>query len=1566
MTPEVKAAIGRLRAIRLDGKEGVGSAFVVGKRHLLTAFHVVGDRAASAAKGSLALYRDLWFEPMGLESERVSVKIVEDASDAVADWALLEATRDFSGIRPLPLGEIAESEIEGQLGKLLFETWGFPTLARLTGSGVAISGRVQDRDARYQDAWTYQLFSENAAAALGDPLNGLSGAPCLVDGAVVGIIRSNLIAQARTGAVEVPHIAGGILYACPLATTSLQERCASYGLALDPIRGLPGLPRQKLPVEPFRYLHWYGTEHAEVFFGRNRKVRSLYFQVTDENTPAVTLFYGASGIGKSSLLEAGLLPRLSLYHEVGVSRREASRRLIDIFSDTLDVARTASQETGRPAVIVLDQIEEVFADPKVDGNAELVSLAQRIKGELAQRNDHLLKIILSFRSEWLANVRTRLTDEGLAVGEFYLERLARDEIEEIVRGISSTERLRKFYQFAVDKDLPRRVADDLLEDPSSPVSPVLSIILTRMWNEARNGRPDEWRLSVQTYEERMRSRLDLNRFLAEQLDAVAQTHPEDIASGLVTDVLYRHTTGYGTATELSGSEIEKLYGKSVSGGQADHVLDVMRSLGTNSLLYSIEHNTTVSPGEQGGITRLAHDTLAPLVRANYDTSVKPGQRAERILQSRVQDWDPAHPESGLIDPVDLAVVEHGKSGMRAWTEREASLIAASAASRDQSARRDKVAKAFAVLAVLLIAAVTGVAATFYFKGNHWLDLYKTATARFYLAESLGSLQPDPKFNNPAAALALAYAAQSIKPNPRASEIIAKALQSVPYWRKLDLGGSPVLFEEDDEGDQTVVTPDIRRVVVRSDTNRLKIWDVDNDRIIDQVDLMPDERVNIAARHRGAVLVIKRPDGNGQGLSSFRLFDLTAERPLEALTTIVQGARDVTCAENASRCFFLFPDGKIELFDNVKGIRKAAASNLSYGAAHKLVTDAGGDALVIAGPERSYILRSDPNGNLVQVFEESGESSQLNWLWFSDRRKLMVIHTSTADLFDLEQSTRGSVDLFAKSDDRNYWAPRTICVSDDGEKILVADGSRAGTVEQLTIEWKAAPFVTARTTLLSADKQSTQSGSCVVSPNGKYAAVIKSVGGGESTLASWIEWLPLKEGATETSFRSEWELSTQGSALSHVAYSLDSSRILAWRQGVGMFVFRVRSTDLPPLAQLPFIQMSPALPDPIYRRFSPKTISATRQNSVLIAYSDNDVRHYDFAAGAEKIVPIRDIGAILDGDVLDDGTITVCGAGGIYRLASDGKAASVESPGPVHQCYVSDNVAVLQLTNSALVYDATLLTQIGKIALPSKLQWFGTKITSEAINVYATEDGNRFLRWTTRRSSPEAFGSSKSIQLNLIKTDGRVRRRSDLRWRFDEIFLLTIQFIEQFKSVLKVYDIETGAETSRLGAPNGGWPEWIEDISYVQRTPQGDLAMVLQIGCRGRGIGSCVGVGVWPAAGGPPRYWVEVNGVEGNVVAGRPVAGDPVGQIVLQDFKKLTWLRIADGSIIGSLTLMDIGSSQPPIPWPSLDATGRWQLPSEAGYRAVIDAMRLGGLHDASSLTSATIGAAEETMPEELK
>ena len=44
-----------------------------------------------------------------------------------------------------------------------------------------------------------QLFTKEAAAGRGDPLNGLSGAPCIVGSYVVGVVRAHPVKEELIG-----------------------------------------------------------------------------------------------------------------------------------------------------------------------------------------------------------------------------------------------------------------------------------------------------------------------------------------------------------------------------------------------------------------------------------------------------------------------------------------------------------------------------------------------------------------------------------------------------------------------------------------------------------------------------------------------------------------------------------------------------------------------------------------------------------------------------------------------------------------------------------------------------------------------------------------------------------------------------------------------------------------------------------------------------------------------------------------------------------------------------------------------------------------------------------------------------------------------------------------------------------------------------------------------------------------------------------------------------------------------------------------------------------------------
>jgi WD40 repeat protein len=481
--------------------------------------------------------------------------------------------------------------------------------------------------------------------------------------------------------------------------------------ANNPLFGLPPLPPRDLPECPFRHLSWFDQDQAELFFGRGRQIRELYQQLVTPQTAPIILFYGQSGVGKSSLLAAGLLPRLQGQYEVRYVRRDRDRGLwgslhVALSGSALTALEPPEQwsnlesDLAKPVIVILDQVEEVFTRPTASQNDEFEQFLTTLE-VIFIRPGHRPqgKLILSFRKEWLAEIERQLSQRKLPRTRLFLERLDRSGIVEVVEGVTRSERLRLYYGLTLTPGLAEIIADDLLEDQGSAIAPTLQILLTRLWERAlarTEGRPH---FDLALYQTLKKVGILLKDFLEQQLAQLRQWQPEVIETGLALDVLAFHTTPLGTAEQRSETELRQAY---------SHQEELLwRLVQQCKDLYLLAEPAQGQP-ENRLVSRLAHDTLAPLIRLYFDESGRPGQLARRILENRVGAWPDGQMGTPLDEP-DLRVVEQGQAGMRAWSEAERQLVAASQAARSRRERERKNRRRLEIAAVLLILVVAGLA-----------------------------------------------------------------------------------------------------------------------------------------------------------------------------------------------------------------------------------------------------------------------------------------------------------------------------------------------------------------------------------------------------------------------------------------------------------------------------------------------------------------------------------------------------------------------------------------------------------------------------------------------------------------------------------------------------------------------------------------------------------------------------------------------------------------------------------------------------------------------------------------
>ena len=148
----------------------------------------------------------------------------------------------------------------------------------------------------------------------------------------------------------------------------------------DPLFGLPDLPADiGWPVEPYRNLEYFQRDHARIFFGRGRAIRELYDLLTLPAGSAesrLIFYYGQTGVGKTSVLAAGLLPRVETLFATRYCRRSAQDGLLGTLraelapgAEPFDLGTAwleIEDKAKRPLLIVLDQAEEVFTRPRAD------------------------------------------------------------------------------------------------------------------------------------------------------------------------------------------------------------------------------------------------------------------------------------------------------------------------------------------------------------------------------------------------------------------------------------------------------------------------------------------------------------------------------------------------------------------------------------------------------------------------------------------------------------------------------------------------------------------------------------------------------------------------------------------------------------------------------------------------------------------------------------------------------------------------------------------------------------------------------------------------------------------------------------------------------------------------------------------------------------------------------------------------------------------------------------------------------------------------------------------------
>jgi tetratricopeptide (TPR) repeat protein len=350
---------------------------------------------------------------------------------------------------------------------------------------------------------------------------------------------------------------------------------------------------------PYKGLQPYTEADRKYFFGRTRDEGII---ISNLYAASVTVFYGASGVGKSSVLLAGAVPRLK--HEprdavvvvfngwqgdefLGALKNEVARQAslsapVETALPLDEFLAETQRALGLPLFLIFDQFEEYFLYHPPSPSAEVFesSFARAVN-----RRDVQVNFFLSLREDGLSKLdRLKGRVPSLLNNMLRLRHLDRDAAKEaITKPLDEYNRQLPNGQGAVtiEPELVESVLDDLrsvkvisaqagrgtVQDSSSAPAaeietPLLQMVLTRLWDEEHAAGSSVLRL--QTFEKLgratniARTHLDvmMSRLTAVELDAAAA-----VLRYLVTPTgskIAQEPAALASWSELSEAEVETI------------------------------------------------------------------------------------------------------------------------------------------------------------------------------------------------------------------------------------------------------------------------------------------------------------------------------------------------------------------------------------------------------------------------------------------------------------------------------------------------------------------------------------------------------------------------------------------------------------------------------------------------------------------------------------------------------------------------------------------------------------------------------------------------------------------------------------------------------------------------------------------------------------------------------------------------------------------------------------------------------------------------------------------------
>lgn len=381
----------------------------------------------------------------------------------------------------------------------------------------------------------------------------------------------------------------------------------------------PSLP---MPPSPYKFLDHFRAEDRAIFVGRDSEIHELKNRILTRN---LTILFAYSGMGKTSLLQAGVIPELEAegflarYLRLGDDPIGLLHNLVDRQSNAESKpVTTIDEDTEVVQVFIIDQAEELFTLHTGETRLEFANLLASYVNNLVLR-EHF---VLSLRTEYLGQLQDLFIGLGhpdILDNRFRLGLLKPEDARYAI------EKPATLFNFVVEGKLTEAILNDLAGSGYDPSQ--LQIVSYQLYEDAHSAKSGgSLTLSYSRYQALGEARGILAGFLDRTLEKIGTKETKTNLETILKNMITFERTKAGLSWEDIARRVE------YASLTPEEVRNTLQVLQQNRIVRRLE----------GGEYELVHDVLVKSIWAWLDETDISRLNAVQSLRHAINEFRQLH------------------------------------------------------------------------------------------------------------------------------------------------------------------------------------------------------------------------------------------------------------------------------------------------------------------------------------------------------------------------------------------------------------------------------------------------------------------------------------------------------------------------------------------------------------------------------------------------------------------------------------------------------------------------------------------------------------------------------------------------------------------------------------------------------------------------------------------------------------------------------------------------------------------------------------------------------------